>query len=76
MSNSRTLQTPGYQILILLLVLIGVVSCAKKEEITSSSEVEKSNGQIVDAKNRLITASSATGGEFVAGQVIKLLSIK
>jgi len=33
----------------------------------------RSNGQIVDLENRIITASSATGGEFIAGEVIKLL---
>ena len=36
----------------------------------------RSNSQIVDAKNRIITASSATGGEFIAGEVIKLLRKK
>jgi len=33
----------------------------------------RSNGQIVDQPNRIITASSATGGEFIAGEIIKLL---
>ena len=33
----------------------------------------RSNGQIIDAKNRIFTASSATGGEFIAEEVIKLL---
>lgn len=32
----------------------------------------RSNSQIVDATNRIITASSATGGEFIAEEVIKL----
>ena len=34
----------------------------------------RSNGEIVDAENRIITASSATGGEFIAKQVIQLLN--
>ncbi|MEM8909438.1 MAG: type 1 glutamine amidotransferase domain-containing protein, partial [Bacteroidota bacterium] len=33
----------------------------------------RSNSQIVDTENRIITASSATGGEFIAQEVIKLL---
>lgn len=33
----------------------------------------RSNGQILDLENRIITASSATGGEFIAGEVITLL---
>ncbi len=33
----------------------------------------RSNGQIVDKENRIITASSATGGEFIFEEVIKLL---
>ena len=33
----------------------------------------RSNGQIVDIENRIITASSATGGEFIAEEIIKLL---
>ena len=33
----------------------------------------RSNGQIVDQSNRIITASSATGGEFIARELVKLL---
>jgi len=33
----------------------------------------RSNGQIVDEDNRIITASSATGGEFIAEEVIGML---
>ena len=33
----------------------------------------RSNGEIVDTKNRLITASSATGGEFIANEIIKII---
>jgi len=33
----------------------------------------RSDGQIVDRENRIITASSATGGEFIAAEVIKML---
>ncbi|MEM6806548.1 MAG: DJ-1/PfpI family protein [Bacteroidota bacterium] len=33
----------------------------------------RSNAQIVDVENRIITASSATGGEFIAGEIIKLM---
>ena len=36
----------------------------------------RSNGQIVDAPNRIISASSATGGEFIAEEIIKLLQAK
>ncbi|MFT4526846.1 MAG: putative intracellular protease/amidase [Bacteroidia bacterium] len=33
----------------------------------------RGNGEIVDVENRLITASSATGGEFIAKEVIKMI---
>ena len=36
----------------------------------------RSNGEIVDIQNRVITASSATGGEFIANQIIQLLKGK
>jgi len=36
----------------------------------------RSNGQIIDSHNRIITASSATGGEFIAEELIKLLKLK
>ena len=36
----------------------------------------RSNGQIVDVENRIITASSATGGEFIAEEIIKLLEMQ
>jgi len=32
----------------------------------------RSNSQIVDLENRIITASSATGGEFIAEEIIKI----
>jgi len=31
----------------------------------------RSNGQIIDSENRIITASSATGGEFIAEEIKK-----
>ena len=34
----------------------------------------RSNGEIIDEANRVITASSATGGEFIAGEIILLLA--
>ena len=36
----------------------------------------RSNGEIVDVENRIITASSATGGAFIAKEVIRLLEEK
>ncbi|MEO0787979.1 MAG: type 1 glutamine amidotransferase domain-containing protein [Bacteroidota bacterium] len=36
----------------------------------------RSNGEIVDADNRLVTASLATSGEFIATQVMSLLGVE
>lgn len=45
----------------------------KGANLKKVDKATRSNGKIVDAENRLITASSATGGEFIASEVIKLL---
>ncbi|MEO0627422.1 MAG: DJ-1/PfpI family protein, partial [Bacteroidota bacterium] len=36
----------------------------------------RSNGEIVDTDNRLVTASLATSGEFIAAQVMSLLGVE
>ena len=36
----------------------------------------RSNSEIIDLENRIITASSATGGEFIASEIINLLKRK
>jgi len=36
----------------------------------------RSNSQIVDTENRIITASSATRGEFITEEVLKMLSFE
>ncbi len=33
----------------------------------------RSNGEVVDLENRLVTASSATGGAFIASEILKML---
>ncbi len=49
------------------------VELLKKGTILKKVDKEtRSNGQIVDAQNRIITASLATGGEFISKEVIKL----
>lgn len=45
----------------------------KGANLKKVDKATRSNSKIVDAENRIITASSATGGEFIAVKVIELL---
>ena len=50
------------------------VALEKRKAILKRVDKEtRSNGQIVDAQYRVVTASSATGGEFIASEILKLL---